>query len=31
MIELELKNIKKYFGANLILNDINFTVERGKR
>jgi ATPase subunit of ABC transporter with duplicated ATPase domains len=31
MIELELKNIKKYFGANLILNDISFSVERGEK
>lgn len=31
MIELELKSIQKYFGANLVLQDINFTIKKGER
>ncbi|MGL6063525.1 MAG: ribosomal protection-like ABC-F family protein [Fusobacteriaceae bacterium] len=29
MIELELKNIKKYYGANLVLKDISFAITKG--
>lgn len=31
MIVLELKGIEKYYGANLILKDINFVVEQNER
>ncbi|MRZ80179.1 ABC-F type ribosomal protection protein [Paeniclostridium sordellii] len=31
MIELEVKNIKKYYGANLIFEDINFDVKTKER
>ena len=31
MIELELKGIEKYYGANLILKDVNLAVEKGGR
>lgn len=31
MIELELKGIEKYYGANLVLKDISFVVERNER
>ncbi|MFR3557591.1 MAG: ribosomal protection-like ABC-F family protein [Paraclostridium sordellii] len=31
MIELEVKNVKKYYGANLIFEDINFDVKTKER
>ncbi|MGL5346561.1 MAG: ribosomal protection-like ABC-F family protein [Peptostreptococcaceae bacterium] len=31
MIELELKGIEKYYGANLILKDVNLAVGKGER
>ncbi|MEG0775700.1 ABC-F type ribosomal protection protein [Clostridium sp.] len=31
MIELSVNNVMKYFGANLVLKDINFTVQQGER
>lgn len=31
MIELELKGIEKYYGANLILKDVNFIIEKNER
>lgn len=31
MIELEIKNLKKYYGANLIFEDINFDVKSKER
>ena len=31
MIEIELKNVGKYFGSNLVLKDISFNIEQGER
>lgn len=31
MIELEIKNLEKYYGANLIFNNINFDVKTKER
>ena len=31
MIELEVKNVKKYYGANLIFEGINFDVKTKER
>lgn len=31
MIELALNNVKKYYGANLVLSDISFTIQTGER
>lgn len=31
MIELSLNNVMKYYGANLVLKDINFVVQQGER
>lgn len=31
MIELSLNNVVKYFGANLILNNISFEIQQGER
>ena len=31
MIEISLKNIEKYYGANLILKDVSFDIKKGER